>query len=168
MKWKEWMAGFKAFSGIHTTGCVFHFFSFISPQSGRRFRWNISRRETMWFEVPSLNQEGWWGWRGVRVGRSGPSIQIHVVYTLMAWRTKTCAYTLLQTVSLHINREHTINLNYIFYKQSERQKKRKSRPALQYVRATVKLCSMETKQMHVTYGLLFSQIVYNVFRNMHD
>lgn len=29
MKWKGWMAGFKAFSEIHTTGCVFTFSSFL-------------------------------------------------------------------------------------------------------------------------------------------
>ena len=56
---------------------------------------------------------------------------------------------------------NTIHLNYIFCKNSGQKQ-----PAPEY--ATVRLCSMERKQMHATYGLLFSQIVYNVLRNMCD
>ena len=124
------MAGFKAFSGIHTTGCVFHFFSFISPQSGRRFRWNISRRRQCDLRCQVLirrddGAEEVWEW-----AEAGRPYNPPCLYFNSTVDKEMCLYTITNCHYMEIG--NTIHLNYIFCKNSGQKQ-----PAPQY--ATVRL-----------------------------
>lgn len=152
MKWKGWMAGFKAFSRIHTTGCVFPLFSFIFLHSGRYAAEIFPNEDNVIQGAKSQS----WGLMRLKGCESRYRVETCIQSNMFAHCQDSA-----QRANVHTFLQAIVRLCITFL-------------PVQLTNTYLILDGNEgdifnsIKQMYVTYGQLLNQILYNVSRNMTD